>query len=451
MSARSLTLALGALTALALPALASAQVQDTYGFGSRAVAMGGALSADVDDFAANYYNPAGLVRARALRLSLGYFWASHTLISNDRDNAVAPAHGMVGGLATPGRFFGLPFAFGLGLHIPDERLSRSRSLPQSQPRWELYDNRVQILYISANLAIAPLSWLRLGGGLSFVSSTRGTLDISGDIYVVNVNASNLRHAVDADLTAVRYPQFGVQVDVLPNLTLAATYRGSYSLRLEIDATVSGTIIAGRPNDPEALRIPGSYTLSSRSTAVFLPQQGVLGAAWRPLPSLTLAADLTWIDWSAYVNPTAQLRTGLTLEIPPGLGFSAPAIPPGTEPVAANFHDTFVPRAGVEWRRNLGLHTLALRGGYRYDPSPVPEQLGGTNFMDANRHVVSAGAGLSLRGLRPTLGGGLTIDLHADLAILERRVMHKENPADMVGDYVLGGHVLNIGATLGVEF
>jgi long-chain fatty acid transport protein len=447
-SARPLALALATLTSAGA---AWANTPGMYGYGSRSTALSGAVSADVEDFSASYYNPAGLVRAPALRLDVGYLYATHRLRANGRDNHVDPAHGLVGGLVAPGRVFGLPFAFGLGLHLPDDRLSRSRSLPQSQPRWELYDNRVQLLFIAANLAVAPWPWLRIGAGLSFVSSTRGRLDIEGDIAFPSANDSRLRHTVDADLRAVRYPQAGVQIDVLRELTLSMVYRGEFRLQLELDALVAGNVVIGRPSDLTATRIPGSYGLVSRSVAVFLPQQAVLGAAWRVRPNLTVMADLTWIDWSSYINPTAQLVTALSLQIPPDLAnLSLPATPPAVVRRDAAFHDTLVPRVGVEWRTEVGVHGLAVRGGYRYDPSPVPDQTGPTNFMDASRHVLSAGAGFTLRGLRPVVGA-LVLDVHADVQLLERRTVRKDDPADPVGDYVLDGQVFNLGTTMSVLF
>ena len=78
--------------------------------------MGNAMSADVSDVSANYYNPAGLARARGLELSLGYFRASHHLSTNDVDNQVDPVKGLVFGLVAPGELFGVKFAFGLGVH-----------------------------------------------------------------------------------------------------------------------------------------------------------------------------------------------------------------------------------------------------------------------------------------------------------------------------------------------
>ena len=72
-----MTRALLALAAVCTLSLASADARanplDTFGLGSREAAMGGAAAADVSDFSANYYNPAGLARARGLEIAIGYF------------------------------------------------------------------------------------------------------------------------------------------------------------------------------------------------------------------------------------------------------------------------------------------------------------------------------------------------------------------------------------------
>src|SRR5687767_10708176 len=93
------------LAALGAPGLARAHVPDTYGFGSRATAMGGAVSADATDFSAAYYNPAGLVGATGVSVSVGYLYAANNLRMNGLDNGVASAHGLVGGLVAPGKLF----------------------------------------------------------------------------------------------------------------------------------------------------------------------------------------------------------------------------------------------------------------------------------------------------------------------------------------------------------
>jgi long-chain fatty acid transport protein len=421
----------------------------TYGFGARASALAGAVSADGGDSSSVYYNPAALVRATGVRVDVGYFYAHHALSVNGFDSAVDPAHGVVGGVVAPGRLFAIPFAFGLATHLPDDRLSRSRALPQLQPRWELFDNRVQLLYLAADVAIAPVRWLRLGGGISFISSTRGRLDIYGDIAFPQASASRLRHAVDADLRAVRYAQAGVQVDINDKLTLSAVYRGEFRLALEFDATVMGSVVVG--SGAGGTRIPGRYDLVSRSTAVFLPHNFVVGAKFTPLPTLTLLADVTYQNFAAYPNPTARLDVALDLTPPPGLNVPIPALPPGVNPAPAAFRDTVSLRLGAEWRSVIRAHELALRGGYRFEPSPVPEQSSSeSNFLDCDRHAVSLGAGFRIGGI-DAVRGGVSFDLYSTLQALAPRMYRKSNPADTVGDQSLGGFVFDLGITTSIAF
>src|SRR5579859_2558731 len=160
---------------------ARANPLDVFGFGSREAAMGGAVSADVRDFSASYYNPAGLALAHGLEVSVGYFRADHALSMNGKDGGVDPVAGMAGGAVVPGKIYDFPFAVGVGFHIPDHWLTRVRALPQTQPRWELYDNRNQRLWFGVDGAISPWPWLQLGGGVTFMAATKATLDISGHI------------------------------------------------------------------------------------------------------------------------------------------------------------------------------------------------------------------------------------------------------------------------------
>ncbi len=132
---RKIATILGVTIALVFPRIAHANPLDTFGFGSRETAMSGAVSADVADFSANYYNPAGLARAKSLEISIGYFRADHFLKIDGKENAIDPVRGIVAGVVAPGELFKIPFAFGLGLHLPDARISRIRALPQQTPRW----------------------------------------------------------------------------------------------------------------------------------------------------------------------------------------------------------------------------------------------------------------------------------------------------------------------------
>lgn len=435
------------LAGLALAAApARANPLDTFGFGSRGTAMGGAVSADSPDFSAGYYNPAALAAVKTLDVSVGYFTALHSLAMNGKDSGVDPVRGMSGGFVAPGRIFGFPFAFGIALHLPDDRLSRVKALRQEVPRWELYDNRNQRIFLAANVAVTPLEWLELGGGVSFMSSTDGTLDITGKANILVPTQSQLRHEVDASLGAIRYPQFGARVTLRRDLALALVYRGEFKLDLDIRARLMGDIM----NLTTAY-----YALHAHSVDAFLPQQVVLGGSYRPRDDLHVNLDLTWVNWSAYVPPVAKLDVALDIPPPAGgwpAGIQPPTVPAPTHVVKMDIHDRVVPHLGVEWRalRRAKLDGF-VRGGYEYAKSPIGEQTGTTNYVDRDRHSVSLGLGVRTRRAFGSLAFDARLDLHAQLSILPEAVTHKADPSDFVGDYAAGGHIWNLGATLSVGF
>ena len=462
-------LALGA-GLLGAPATARAHEPDSYGFGSRSTAMGGAVAADVRDFSANYYNPAGLVSAPGLELSLGYVRIDNRLRIDGRDTATDDAHGLVGGLVAPGEVLGVPFAFGLATFLPDDGLSRIKALRQEVPRWELYDTRAAILFLAANLALRPVRWLEIGGGLAFLAATRGRFAISGRADLLTPDDSQLRHEVDADLTSVRYPQAGLRVQIGDLGKLALAYRGQSKLRLSLEARLQGTL------DFAGIDIPLLYDLETRTVAGFLPQQVVLGAAFTRVRNLTVELDVAWVDWGAYESPTARTAARLEAQPPPGTPVQLPGALRPVDVLEPGFESRFVPRVGVEYRLGFGaararagdeaahaapggaraperrpLIEVPLRAGYFYEASPVPPQTGITNFIDGDRHTVSIGAGVAVAPPLAELPRTVRLDVHGQLSVLPERSIDKTNPADFIGSYRADGTMIGLGATLGAVF
>jgi long-chain fatty acid transport protein len=442
-----------------VPAVVAAHEPDSYGFGSRSTAMGGAVVADADDFSASYYNPAALTGVSGLELTVGYVHADNRLRIQGRDTGVDDVHGLVAGVVAPGELMGVPFAFGIATYLPDDGLSRIKALRQEVPRWELYDTRASILFLAANLAVKPVKWLELGGGLAFLAATRGRFAISGRADVLNPYDSQLRHEVDADLTSVRYPQAGVRVTLGDLGKLGLVYRGQSQLQLSLDARLQGTV------DYASIEIPLLYLLETRTVAGFLPQQVVLGASFTKVRRLSINADVGFVNWAAYDSPTARTTASLDAQPPPGTPVRLPVALRPTQVLSPGFENRFVPRLGVEYRLAFGasrrerapdaaeqpLLEVPLRAGYVYEASPVPPQTGITNFVDADRHVLSIGTGAALHAAQPELPATLRLDVHGQLSLLPERTIDKTNPADFVGSYRAGGTMLGLGATLSAVF
>lgn len=443
------------LASLAVPAGAS--VPDSYGFGSRSTAMAGAVCADASDFSAGYYNPAGLAEAQGIEVAVGYMYNAQRFRMNGRDNEVDDVHGLVGGVVAPGVLFGVPFAFGIGVHLPDDGISYIKARRQGVPRWELYDTRAQLLYLEASLAVRPFEFLEIGGGLAYLSATRGTFAIRGRADILRPFDSELEHEVDADLTSVRFPQVGMRLlwDGWGNL--GVTYRGQSNLDLELDAHLEGIV------DFAGIEVPLLYELEARTIAAFTPQQVAVGVSVTKIPRFRINLDVTWVDWSAYESPTAKIAALLEVDPPPGTPVDLPDQPAPVVIVAPAFEDRVVPRVGVEYSgvgigalrevhgEERPLVELPLRAGYAYEESPVPAQRGVTNLVDTDRHTVTLGFGATLNAPAEELPGALHLDAHAMFSIFPERSMLKNNPADFVGDYRASGHIFGGGATLRAVF
>lgn len=426
---------------------ARANPLSTHGFGSRETALGSAATADATSFSAVFYNPAGLAHAKGLDLSIGYFRVTQRLSIAGKDNNVDPVKGVVGGLVAPGKLFGVPFAFGLATHIPDERVSRVRTRRQDIPRWELYDNRGQTLFLAAALSVRATKWLSLGGGVAFLSSTRGSLDITGEAKIKQVYDSQLRHEVDADLTTVRIPLFGVRFSPRDDLDIGLSYRGESKLDLALDARLKGTV------DPDLgnLKVPAEYSLATKSFDAFVPRQIALGASYRPRPRVRVNVDLVYTQWSAYQSASSRTTSHLEADV----GSLPIALPPDPKPTVLadpGLKDRVVPRVGVEIAAiENASFVVPVRLGYFYERSPVPPQTGATNFVDADRHALSAGAGVRLIAPIQELPGDVRVDVHGSYALLPEETTRKASPADFVGDYTRGGYQWNVGSTLSLGF
>ena len=444
-----------ALCAVAATALAAGRARanplDVFGFGSRQAAMGNAVSADVNDFSACYYNPAGLALARGLEVSVGYLRADHFLYFNGKDSGVDPVKGTVGGAVVPGKVYGVPFAFGVAFHIPDNWLTRVRALPQDEPRWELYDNRNQRLWFGVDAAVSPTPWLQLGGGVTFMASTNADLDISGHLDLIGPYDSSVRHVVDATVTLIAYPAFGARIEATKDLAFSAVYRGQFKENLLVNANVLAGAGLGRGGDLTTLALG----LQTDTVDAFLPQQVVVGASWKATRDLHVNVDVTWMNWSAYVPPVSKVTTQLDVPPPVGgwpLGIQPPMAPAPTVITPIVVHDTVVPHVGVEWRA-IGRRTWEgfVRAGYEYARSPIAAQTGSTNYVDRDRHSIASGLGVRLVAPGALIPGDVRLDAHAQLSVLPTGATLKADASDPVGDYTAGGHIWNVGLMATVSF
>jgi long-chain fatty acid transport protein len=434
-----------ALALLLLASTAYANPLDVYGLGSRGAALGGAMTAAVDDTSANYYNPAALVRGNDLRIDIGYRYAQPELTINGRNNGVEASRGLSVGIAAPAKIGPVRFAFGASLFLPDQHLTRIRSLAYQTPRFPLYENPTQQLVLEANLAIQIIRGLYVGAGLTYMSRTQGQVFLKGTISPIDASAATLESNVSVDLLAVRYPQVGALWELTRSIALGLCYRHTYALKLDQAFRIDGNI--GQPGGTPIVT-NGHFAARAVSTDLFQPWQLQGGAAVHVKRDLLVSFDLAYVHWSAYPVPASQL----TLDIDVGMYNNLLKLPKSRTYPSANFHDIVVPHLGVEGRvLDTGRIALDVRGGYVYEATPVPKQIGESNFADSDKHTFSIGLGVELRKLGNILPLPLAFDVHAALTYLPNRDNPKTDPRDAVGDFIAGGLVPQVGITMRTRF
>jgi len=445
---------------LARPHVSVANPLETYGFGSRAISMGGAYSAVADDFSAAYYNPAGLPQIGQVSVGVGMNFFSTRFNANQNvvvgetpeetpvignvDVSNSDNGGFMGGLAV-----GITrrLAIGVGMYLPStEYLAKLQTQNQREPNYIFYEKRPRRFDLLVSVGAEILRGLHIGAGADILFGPLGRVKVR-----VPVGGEGT-----VDLSLMFRPRIsfygGLLWKIRKDMSIGIVYREKKK-QGEVDINLDAEI------DIAQLVIP---IAGKMDTMIFYsPRQVTLGWAWKPGQRFLMDLDLTWLQWSKFEDSTMHMVVKLTanqINVP-----FQKVLDPG-------FDDTLLPRVGIEYLLKTWSFfpvadavDLKLRGGYHFVDSPVPEQKGITNYLDSDSHVFSTGLGLALQNLFGS-ERALKLDLYFQFHHLVDREHKKDmEMADLDGDgipetrvigypgYVTGGHILAGGFTVGVGF
>jgi len=344
---------------------ARASEPDLFGMGARSSAMAGTGAADAEGYDAAYSNPAGLIGPTRRRLTLGYVGARYNLQLDGEHRGVADTNGLILGAAVPLPFGGVMkdrLALGLGFYFPAGVINRARDGFPDEKRLSLLDNRTQVVSILVAAAAKLHARVSLGVGVLALAALIGEIAIRVDA------GGRFTTVSEEQLIASFAPIIGLRVRATRWLKLGLTFRGES--RSGYDIAIKSSLGNALP-----IQVP---TFHVAGTAQFDPLQMQIEGAFRPLHWLNLVAGLTWKHWSAYPIPVQNATLGA---------------PPQPTP---DFHDTAVPRVAGEFIGVWGKVTLCARLGYLFEWSPAPQDAGRV-YLDADRHVLTAGGGLEYHG------------------------------------------------------
>jgi long-chain fatty acid transport protein len=244
---------------------------------------------------------------------------------------------------------------GVALHFP---FGASISWPDGHPqRATLTDQTLRTFFITPSVGInldKQVPGLSFGGGLDLVPATvllkravvfgdtEGTAELGGDAFGIGGRGG------------IMYRPPAVK-----QLSLGVMYRSQVTLDFE----GKGDFDIAQPYRDQ-LPPDGDIT-----TTIVLPQQVWAGVAVRPIPQLELELDGVWIDWSAFKE--------LRINLPADQVTVAPQ----------NYEDKITVRFGAEYDIN---EQAAVRAGFVYDPTPIPDTTQSAQLPDANRINVALG-------------------------------------------------------------
>jgi len=414
---------------------------ETLGLGSKATSLGGAFAAYADDPFAVHYNPAGLTQINRMTISNGVHTAFPVIkISNflvddeigkwveqgnefdlphdqlfsnyfDFKNAakVVPAPHLA--VATP---LSKKLFFGFGFYSPFGAEAHWNPDPILNPGAfnATYGKCVRIA-ATPTLAYKVNKHLSIGAGIGLgmtevkserivylhpkirerLQRNKNAFENANDYGYMYRKTSAVLDSVNrkavAELMDLFNYSFNVGLMFKPNekVTFGVTYRSRTRVELEGELEIEGI---------------GTYegipTITDAETTFDNPAQWQFGVRCQPTENFSIELDYVWTNWdiidtmAVYFNP--ELLDSKSDDI--------------SDKYLKNTNQL---KFGFEW---IADDKLTIRGGYFYDPSPVPDDTFDMASTDVDKSVYTLGVGvkcpeLSKGRLHPLLQGDITID------------------------------------------
>lgn len=355
---------------------------ETHEQGAKAVAMGGAFTAQADDPSAIFYNPSGITQLEGVQASLG--------VSLIRPNAKFKSDGNPAMGTFPGqtweikdrnwfipnayvtyklsKYFSLGLGgfsdFGLGIEWPST--FEGRFTPGG------LKTILTTYSLSPVIAVKPIEWISIGVGPIL---QRLDIDLRNLAFIAPpappfTPDRNLAETAESKLKGFDWA-WGYNVGLLLNLPMDFHFGASYLSRVrhEID-----------DGHEELAFVNGLTRRLGASSKITLPSSVKFGLAWKRDP-WTFEVDAQWIEWSTYKKLEVNFRDGTSLAMP------------------KNWRNSWSWQFGAQYRLSK---YFDLRAGFRYEESPIPKSTLDPIVPSGHREVYCVGVGSHF--------GRLTIDL-----------------------------------------
>jgi long-chain fatty acid transport protein len=344
---------------------------------ARTESMGGTAVASVEDPSAVYVNPGAITQVDGNQV-LGGMTYINTISSIK--NSGASSRNIHDDDFLPNLFanYHIPnsqFSIGIGTYTPFGLATSYR--PNAFTRYAAIRSELRTIFVTPSIAWKPVSYLSIGGGISFVHSSAL---LSRAIFFGPFGDGKIRITDSANGYAYN---LGILVQPIEPLRLGLTYKSRVNLELN-SAHVSFADAAGA----------GGTATRTKATGINVPLPPTInfGIHWQVSPSWGLEFQYDFVRWREFEHLKAQFLTPL----PGVLG----AVPISGFLLPQNWKDASTLRFGTSYKLT---QNLEARAGLALEETPIPTSTLGPVIPGADYLCLTAGLGYKWKSINVDLG------------------------------------------------
>lgn len=337
--------------------------------GNRETAMGNVGVGLRPEASSLFFNPGALSMMTGNSISVGAsgIFSNNTYYASDIPNSTYTAK-TDNPMGTPFHVYGTfgaegsKLKFGIGVYTPYG----------SQVVWEkdwrgaqlLDEITLQAIFVQPTVSYKINDIISVGAGFVYMF---GSVNLQKQLPVSSA-AGRSSIELDGSANGVGY-NLGVYVIPSEKFSIGLNYRSKVEAEVKEGDALFHNIPAAAADQFKADQFKAMLPLPSNTT---------FGIAFRPITPLTLSAEVSMVEWSAYKE--------LKFEFNGSVGGSAESISP------RNYEDAWVFRLGGEY---MATDILALRAGIYYDQTPVQAGYMTPETPDSDRIGLTAGIGYAV--------------------------------------------------------
>src|SRR5947209_16219384 len=375
--------------------------------GAAARGKANAFAGEANDPSAIFYNPAGITQLPGTQFMIGTSivkldstFRSSTTGENTKLEDQFP---IVPHFFITHRFkqWDERLSIGLGVYTP---FGIVVDWPDNwQGRFDTTNARLRVTVYNPTVAYQVTPGFSVAAGIR-IADAGAEFEQKFAVPALGIPESKVR-AHDLDAHPV-----GWDVGLLYHLKEISTSVG-LQFRSELQAKFNGEADFTGPAAPPT----GPFANTGFHTSIKFPPQLILGVSTKAIPRWTINADIEWEGWKTVGS------------IPKSFDGTASAL---NQRGLRNWKNSYVFRLGAEY---AATDRLALRGGFFYDQTPIPDNTFDPTIPNADLYALTIGAGYKWQAT--------SVDIAYLLGFYEKRAINSSTivPDNLAGTTTFGSY------------